>query len=97
MLTPSSGALGELQRIGDRAFQACPACGTCHAFRGQLLWPARTTLRLVDRSIMQLARNVTHQAPTRSLDAKGTNPSVNAVRRLLKETGLFGRRPLKKP
>nr|CDJ97699.1 Transposase domain containing protein [Haemonchus contortus] len=54
-------------------------------------------LCLVDRKIGQRATNGSSQNFSRHLDARETNPSVNTVLRLLKESGLFGGRPAKKP
>ncbi|XGW13084.1 hypothetical protein V3C99_013599 [Haemonchus contortus] len=58
---------------------------------------ARLTLCLVDRKIVQRATNGSRQDFSRNLAAQQTNPFVNTVLPLLKEVGLFGRRPAKKP
>ncbi|XGW34841.1 hypothetical protein V3C99_018687 [Haemonchus contortus] len=58
---------------------------------------ARLTLCLVDGEIVQCATNGSGRKFSRNLDAREFNPSVNTVLRLLKEVGLFGRRPAKKP
>ncbi|XGW22217.1 hypothetical protein V3C99_004875 [Haemonchus contortus] len=62
---------------------------------------ARTTSRLVDRNIVRLARNdprLTAAEILREISTpEGPNPSLSTVQRRLREAGLFGRRPAKKP
>nr|CDJ94887.1 Transposase domain containing protein [Haemonchus contortus] len=62
---------------------------------------ARTTSRLVDRNIVRLARNdprLTAAEILREISTpEGPNPSLSTVRRRLREAGLFGRHPAKKP
>uniref|UniRef100_A0A7I4YQF3 DDE_3 domain-containing protein n=1 Tax=Haemonchus contortus TaxID=6289 RepID=A0A7I4YQF3_HAECO len=62
---------------------------------------ARTTSRLVDRNIVRLARNdprLTAAEILREISTpEGPNPSLSTVQRRLREAGLFGQRPAKKP
>ncbi|XGW29391.1 hypothetical protein V3C99_008869 [Haemonchus contortus] len=59
------------------------------------------TPRLVDRNIVRLARNdprLTAAEILRELSTpEGPNPSLSTVQRRLREAGLFGQRPAKKP
>uniref|UniRef100_A0A7I4YB81 Transposable element Tcb1 transposase n=1 Tax=Haemonchus contortus TaxID=6289 RepID=A0A7I4YB81_HAECO len=62
---------------------------------------ARTTSRLVGRNIVRLARNDPRLSAAKILREisalEGPNPSSSTVKRRLREAGLFGRRPVKKP
>nr|CDJ94577.1 Transposase domain containing protein [Haemonchus contortus] len=62
---------------------------------------ARMTSRLVDRNIVRLARNDPHLTAAEILreisTPEGPNPFLSTVQRRLREAGLFGRRPAKKP
>ncbi|XGW29485.1 hypothetical protein V3C99_008926 [Haemonchus contortus] len=99
----TSRQVSEIQGVSVRCFQATWRKYKDTGFVEVKKHPgaARMTPRLVDRNIVRLARNdprLTAAEILRELSTpEGPNPSLSTVQRRLREAGLFGRRPAKKP